>query len=76
MIKFCFLLSSILLMTACSQFDSNGDKFYLKSKNGSRVVVPPPLTNANISHFYDLPLQTKDPVVNIAPPRAAKTKAS
>ncbi len=71
--KIGFFLISVMLLTACSQFDSNGDREYLRSRNGVRVAVPPPLTESNISHFYDLPQQNKDPKVNIAP-RAAKPK--
>lgn len=66
--KIGFILISALLATACSHFGSSGDKQYLTSRNGARVVVPPPLTDTNLSHFYDLPPQTRNPVVNIAPP--------
>lgn len=72
--KIGFLLISPLLLAACSQFASNGDKQYLQSKNGVGVVVPPPLTDSNISHFYDLPAQNQNPLVGIAPPTASKLK--
>ena len=58
-----------LLMAACStKYTSNGEQQYLKSRNGVNVVVPPPLTAANISHFYDLPSQDQGAQVSIEPP--------
>jgi len=62
------LIISVLLLTACSAYTSNGEKQYLQSKNGATVVVPPPLTDSNISHFYDLPQQNQSAQVSIAPP--------
>ncbi len=60
----------VLCLVACSsQFTSNGDKLYLRSKNGPGIVVQPPLTDTNISHFYDLPAQQgKRPKVSVTPP--------
>jgi uncharacterized lipoprotein len=72
--KIGFFLGSALLLTACSQFASNGDKQYLQSKNGARVVVPPPMTDSNISHFYDLPPQSQNAVVGIRPPAVGGPK--
>ncbi|MCC5013965.1 MULTISPECIES: hypothetical protein [unclassified Legionella] len=66
--KIGFLVLSIMLLTACSQYASNGEQLYLRSKNGTTVVVPPPLTDSNISHFYDLPPQNQNAQVSIAPP--------
>lgn len=66
--KIGFFLVSIMLLTACSQYASNGEQLYLRSKNGTTVVVPPPLTDSNISHFYDLPQQNQNAQVSIAPP--------
>lgn len=58
-----------LLLTACSaQYTSNGEQQYLQSKNGARLVVPPSLSTANISDFYDLPSQSQDAKVSITPP--------
>jgi len=68
-VKLVFLLS--LLLTGCStQYTSNGEHQYLQSHNGVRLVVPPPLTTANISDFYDLPPQNQNAQVSIAPPPA------
>lgn len=66
--KIGFFVLSIMLLTACSQYASNGEQLYLRSKNGTIVVVPPPLTDSNISHFYDLPPQNQNAQVSIAPP--------
>ncbi|MBA3535049.1 MAG: hypothetical protein H0T84_00305 [Tatlockia sp.] len=68
--KIGFFLGSALLLAACSQFASNGDKQYLNSKNGARVVVPPPMTDSNISRFYDLPPQNQNAGVSIRPSAA------
>ncbi|ARG98040.1 hypothetical protein [Legionella micdadei] len=66
--KIALLLISAQLLAACSAYTSNGEKQYLQSRNGPKVVVPPPLTDANISHFYDLPNQTQSAQVGIVPP--------
>lgn len=55
-------------VSACSQYASNADKQYLNSRNGAAIVVPPPLTSLQISHFYDLPKQDNHAPVSIAPP--------
>lgn len=63
------LCCSLLLLGACSSYySSNGEKNYLQSRNGPALNVPPPLTEANISNFYDLPTPEKNPQVSIAPP--------
>lgn len=60
-----------LLLTGCSaQYTTNGEQQYLQSRNGLRLVVPPPLTTANISDFYDLPPQNQDARVSVVPPSA------
>lgn len=66
-------LSTIFLMALCTtacttKYATNGENLYLKSKNGIRVSVPPPLTSSNISPFYDLPAQTQNAKVSISPP--------
>ena len=59
----------VLLLNSCSmQYTSNGEQHYLESRNGVNLVVPPPLTTTNISHFYDLPPQNQDARVSIEPP--------
>ena len=59
-----------LLLQACSsmQYTSNGEKYYLKNRNGANVVVPPPLSAANISSLYNLPPQNTDPRISHVPP--------
>ncbi|OGV50145.1 MAG: hypothetical protein A3F46_04040 [Legionellales bacterium RIFCSPHIGHO2_12_FULL_42_9] len=65
----------LLLVSCSSQFVSHGEKMYLRSKNGPGVVVPPPLTDTNTSHFYDLPAQQKKhPKVSVVPPPIVTNK--
>ncbi|KTC85855.1 MULTISPECIES: hypothetical protein [Legionella] len=70
------LLISALLLAGCSAYTSNGEKQYLQSKNGATVAVPPPLTDSNISHFYDLPQQNQNAQVSITPPSDPERKGS
>lgn len=56
------------LLVACGKYSSNGESLYLQSVNGAVVEVPPPLTRANVSDYYNLPAQTQDAKVSIAPP--------
>ena len=72
--KLCVLRFSVFL-SGCiswqpSDFDSNKKDQYLTSKNGPDLLVPPPLTNSNLSDFYVLPDQKQDPKVPIEPPAA------
>lgn len=68
--KLGFIISVALVLSACSgRYSSNGESLYLKSRNGVNLEVPPPLTKANISDFYNLPPQNQDAHVSIAPPR-------
>lgn len=64
----CMVVLSLLLSACSAQYTSNGEQLYLKSRNGVNLVVPPPLTSANISHFYDLPSQNQDAKISIEPP--------
>ena len=67
--KLSFIVHATMVLTACSErYSSNGENLYLRSRNGETLVIPPPLTRANISNFYDLPAQTQDAKVSIAPP--------
>lgn len=66
--KISFLLLAPCLLSACAQLLSIGEKDYLHSKNGPSITIQPPLTDANVSHFYDLPAQTKPARVSIKPP--------
>ena len=57
------------LLAACNiKYTSNGEHQYLQSRNGVDIVVPPPLTANNISHFYDVPSQDHGAQVSIEPP--------
>jgi uncharacterized lipoprotein len=59
-----------LLLAACSQqYTGIGENRYLQGRNGVNLVVPPPLTETNISHFYDLPKQNLSEPVSIVPPK-------
>jgi uncharacterized lipoprotein len=68
--KLSFIVLVILALSACSnRYASNGENLYLQSRNGERIDVPSPLTNTNISNFYDLPPQNESAAVSIAPPQ-------
>ncbi|WP_058528381.1 hypothetical protein [Legionella londiniensis] len=58
-----------LLASCSSYYTSNGENVYLRSGNGPDLIVPPPLTDTNISYFYNLPAQRQNPQVNIEPPQ-------
>lgn len=62
------ILLTWMLSSCASYYTSNGEKQYLQSHNGVNVVVPPPLTSSNLSHFYDLPAQSQDARVSIEEP--------
>lgn len=65
----CVVLATLVLSACANRYSSSGDNLYLQSRNGVKINVPsPPLTNANISNFYDLPAQTQDARVSIVPP--------
>jgi uncharacterized lipoprotein len=67
--KFAVVVLAILALSACSsRYSSSGEDLYLQSRNGAKLVVPPPLTRVNISDFYDLPPQNQSARVSIAPP--------
>ena len=66
--KTIFLLVSSLWLVACSShFSASAERGYLKSRNGPALVVPPPLTSANMGYFYNLPPQTQKAQVSIVP---------
>ena len=65
-----FLLG--LLGSCSSQFATNGERLYMTSQNGPGLKVPPPLTDMNISPFYNLPNQeNRNLGVSIKPPVVA-----
>jgi uncharacterized lipoprotein len=68
--KLIFIMCLTVLLLACSgRYSSSGELLYLKSHNGVMLEVPPPLTKANISNFYNLPPQNQDAHVRITPPK-------
>ena len=67
--KLGFVVLATLVLSACSsRYSSNGENLYLQSRNGVKLEVPPPLTKAYLSNFYDLPSQNQNARVSIAPP--------
>lgn len=66
--KLSFVVCVVLVLSGCSRYASNGENLYLESRNGPILDVPPSLTRADISNFYDLPQQNQDARVSIAPP--------
>lgn len=70
------ILSLVILClagTSCSKYATNGDNLYMQSRNGEKIVVPKPLTRANISDANDLPEQNQNANVSIEPPHNAVT---
>ena len=64
---------TLLSLTGCSQFSSsefssNNKKDYLHAKNGPNLVINQPLSDDNISDFYQLPDQRKIATISIKPP--------
>lgn len=63
---FCFVM--VCVLAGCQMpFPSNDKQAYLKSKNGPRLVVPPPLQQDEISSFYYLPDAEGQKKVSIKP---------
>ncbi len=62
------VLGAVLLSSCANRYASSGEHLYLASQNGTMIVVPAPLTSANIGHLYDLPQQTANPRISIKPP--------
>jgi len=56
------------ILAGCSKYSGNAESLYLNSHNGPSIEVPPPLTSANIGHFYDLPQEYQSAIVDIEPP--------
>jgi hypothetical protein len=61
------VVCSVYLIGCAVPFASNDAKAYLKSKNGPKLVVPPPLQKDEISSFYELPDAEGNKRVNIHP---------
>lgn len=67
-LKFLSLVIWVGLLASCGvPYPSNDKQAYLKSKNGPRLVVPPPLEQDEISSFYYLPDAEGQKKVSIKP---------
>lgn len=62
------ILVAVMTLLGCSRYATNGESVYLKSHNGVKLEVPPPLTRSNLSDFYVLPPQNQDARVTIERP--------
>lgn len=63
----CVVLLMVAL-TGCARFGSTGEHVFMLSHNAPKLIVPPPLSDACISNFYDLPPQEEDPSISPLPP--------
>ena len=62
---------SLSIVGCSTHYAKNGEHQYLKSRNGTPLLVPEPMTTADISHFYDLPTPTtQNAKISIKPPVA------
>lgn len=67
--RYLLMVVPVLFLSGCGgQYTSNGEQHYMQSKNGRDPVIPPSLSSASISHFYDLPAQNQNAKVSINPP--------
>jgi uncharacterized lipoprotein len=63
-----WLILILLGLGGCQvPYPSNNKDAYLKSKNGPKLVVPPPLQQNEISSFYYLPNADGHKKVSIKP---------
>lgn len=67
MLRFICVLMMLVLAGCQVPYPSNDKQAYLKSKNGKRVEVPPPLQQDEISSFYYLPDAEGQKRVSIKP---------
>ena len=56
-----------VLVSCAVPYSSSNTKGYLKSQNGPKLVVPPPLQKDEISSFYELPNAEGNKRVDIRP---------
>jgi uncharacterized lipoprotein len=69
-IKVGLAILCVCCLAGCTSNYSSSDKQqYLASRNGETLVIPPPLTNANVSGFYDLPSPEGPSKVSVTPPQ-------
>lgn len=67
--KLSFIVFVSLGLTACaSQYLTHHENIVAQSRNGEKLIVPPPLTSERLSSYYDLPAQTQVTKVSVAPP--------
>lgn len=52
---------------ACS-VTSEGERSYKRAQQGRGLVVPSPLSKANVEHEYDLPYIKENASIDIKPP--------
>lgn len=72
--KFVWFYLVAVMCTACSsRFSTNAEHQYLASRNGENLIIPSPLSDENISHFYDLPAQNQDAHVSVEPPTTPRS---
>ena len=62
------ILSSSFSLGCAAHYGGSGEVIYKQSQNGPSVVVPPPLTDAMVSHLYELPSVNAPTDVSILPP--------
>jgi len=68
--KIGFLLVCMMCLASCAtKYASNNQQQYLSSRNGVRLEVAPPLTNTNLSGFYELPTPDGAKKISVVPPR-------
>lgn len=58
----------VFSLSSCARYGSSGENVFMLSHNAPKLIVPPPLTDACISNFYDLPPQEEDPSISPLPP--------
>ena len=67
---FCKVIGVVLvagLQVACS-VASEGERAYKRAQQGRALVVPSPLSKANVEHEYDLPYVRENASIDIKPP--------
>ena len=67
-VKKLLCIGCCIVLSACTNLSMQGERLYQHSVNGPNLVVNPPLSQAEISHFYDLPSVGSTGPVNTTPP--------
>lgn len=69
--KVSFWIVCLLCLASCAtKYASNDKQQYLSSRNGPHIETPPPLTNSNMSGFYELPTPEGAKKTSVVPPAA------